>query len=332
MGRITIIGLGVIGGSIALGLKQAAKEIEIAGVSRTPETASRARRAGAIDLEPRSIEEAVAGAQMVILASPILSIAPLMEAMAPHLSPDTIVTDAASTKGVVARWAREKLPAGVHFVGGHPMAGKEITGFDAAEAELFSGKPWVIAPSVDAPEAAVNAVIGLAEALGARPVFMDAEEHDAYVAAVSHLPLTVASALFSMAFESQAWPELAALASSGFRDTTRLASGAPELAHDIVQTNRRNLLHWIDRFQQELARYRNVIESGDSRAIAELFAKPQLERDNYLINGPPKRESERGEAPRIGISDFLLGSKLADMMRKQEDIIKASEQRARDKR
>ena len=333
MERITIIGLGVIGGSIALGLKRASlKEIEIVGIARTAETASRARKAGAIDVEGRSLEDAVRGAQLVIIASPILSIGPVMEEMAPHLAEQAIVTDAASTKSVVARWAREKLPATAHFVGGHPMAGKETAGFDAADPDLFRGKPWVISPSVDAPEGAVNAILNLVQVLGARPIFMDAEEHDSYVAAISHLPLTVAAALFSTAFTSQAWPELASLASSGFRDATRLASGSPEMAHDIVQTNRQNLVHWLDRFQQELARYREVIARADSREIAELFARAQLERDNFMINGPPSRVGDQPSTPKMGLSDFLLGSKLADMMRKQEDIIRSSEERAQGKR
>ena len=334
MERITIIGLGLIGGSIALGLKRAPlKDIEIAGIARTPDTSSKARKAGAIDVDARTMEEAVRGARLVVIASPILSIGPVMDEIAPHLEPSAIVTDAASTKGVVARWAREKLPPNVYFVGGHPMAGKEQTGFAAADAELFKDKPWVIAPSVNAPEGAVNAVVALAQSLGARPIFMDADEHDSYVAAVSHLPLTLSSALFSMAFGSQAWPELAALASSGFRDTTRLASGSPDMAHDIVQTNRQNLLHWIDRYQQELHRYREVIERADSREIAELFARAQLERDNVILNGPPRREQDGEKSvPMLSVSDFLLGSKLADMMRKQEDIIRASEKRAEGKR
>ena len=125
-----------------------------------------------------------------------------------------------------------------------------------ADPDLFRGKPWVITPSVDATEQAVATVVALAQTVGATPMFMDADEHDSYVAAISHLPLTMAAALFSVALSSAAWPELAGLASSGFRDTTRLASGSPELAHDIVITNRENVLHWIDRMQSELARFR----------------------------------------------------------------------------
>ena len=330
--RITIIGLGLIGGSIGLALKRAdIKDIEIAGVARSRETLSKARKLGAIDLDGGLPADAVKGARMVILASPILTFPLIMDEIAPHLEYGAVVTDAGSTKTAVAAWAKEKLPTTVHFVGGHPMAGKEHAGIDHADADLFKDKPWVVSPSVDAPEGAVQTVVGLAQACGAEPVFMDAQEHDAYVAAISHVPLTVASALFSMAFSSQAWPELASLASSGFRDTTRLASGSPEMAHDIMQTNREQIVHWLDRLQQELFRFREVIDKGDSKQIAEAFTKMQLERDNFMITGAPRRES--GEAlPRVSLADFLVGAKVAEYMRKQEDMIRASEERVNRKR
>jgi prephenate dehydrogenase len=211
------------------------------------------------------------------------------------------------------------------------MAGKEQSGIDAADATLFRGKPWVISPSVDAPETAVNTVIGLAQVCGANPLFMDADEHDSYVAAISHLPLAVASALFSVACNSAAWPELAQLASSGFRDTTRLASGSPEMAHDIVMTNRDNVLHWIDRLQEEMTRLREVIARGDSKEIAEAFSRAQIERDNYMLNGPPQRTTGE-DMPKVGLGDMLVGSKVMDMMRKQDAILKAAESRANEKR
>jgi prephenate dehydrogenase len=332
MERIAIIGLGLIGGSIAFGLKRSGLTgIEIAGTSRTPLTRERAQKAGAIDRIAATPAQAVSGARLVIVASPIMTLPAVFDEIAPALERDAIVTDVASTKGAVARWAKEKLPSTAHFVGGHPMAGKEYAGFDAADPALFEGKPWVISPSVDAPEPAVNAIVGLAQQLGARPLFMDADEHDSYVAAISHLPLAAASALFLVAQQSQAWPELASLASSGFRDTTRLASGSPEMAHDIVKTNRDNVLHWIDRYQQELSRFRAAVESGDSKAIDELFARAQIERDTFMTAGPPRRELD-GELPKVSIGDFLFGSKVNDMLRKQEDVIRKSEERAQGKK
>ncbi len=330
--RIAIIGLGLIGGSLGLALKRTPiADLEIAGTARSRVTVQKAKRAGAIDVECDTPAEAAAGASLVVVAAPIMAIRAILAEIAPALALGAVVTDVASTKADVARWAKDLLPAGVHFVGGHPMAGKETTGIDAAEADLFQGKPWVVAPSVTADESSVRTVVGLAQLVGARPVFMDPEEHDSYVAAVSHLPLVISSVLFSTAFGSAAWPELAQLASSGFRDTTRLASGAPELAHDIIATNRANLLHWLDRFEQELDRFRDVIRSEQGERVVEAFARAQLERDNYMLNGAPRRDI--GEPmEKINFADLLLGSKIAGLMRKQEETIRQAEARVDEKR
>ncbi len=333
MERIAIIGLGLIGGSIGLAIKRANIEgVEVAGTARSWETVRKAKKAGAIDVEAHSPAEAAEGARVVIVASPIMTVRSIFEEIAPVLAPGTIVTDVASTKGNVAQWAKEILPETMHFVGGHPMAGKETTGIDSADADLFLGKPWVIAPSAAAGEAAVRAVVGLAQLVGAEPVFMDPDEHDSYAAAISHLPLVLSSALFSMVFGSAAWPELAKLASSGFRDTTRLASGSPEMAHDIVVTNRENVLHWIDRFQQELSRFREIIESAEGERVVEAFARAQMGRDNFMVNGPPLREAGGEPIERISLADLLLGSKIAGFMRKQEEMLRTMESRTHNKR
>jgi len=332
MERIAIIGLGLIGGSLGLAIRRAALDgIEVAGMARTRETVRKAKKLGAIDVEAATAGEAARGARLVIIASPIMATKQVLEEIAPELEAGAVVTDVCSTKGDIARWAQELLPAGVHFVGGHPMAGKETAGIDAADADLFRDKAWVIAPSAEASEGAVATVIGLAQLTGAVPLFMDAQEHDSYVAAISHLPLLVSSALFSVAFGSAAWPELAALASSGFKDTTRLASGPAEMAHDIMMTNRENVLHWLDRYIEELRRYRDVIAKGESVEVIEAFARPQMERDTYMRAGPPKRET--GEpVETVGITDLLFGSKIKEFMKKQEQVVREMEQRAEGKR
>ena len=320
MERIAIIGLGLIGGSIGLALKQAGlTNIEIAGTARTRDTVSRAKKLGAIDVETRTPGEAAKGARMVIIASPVMTARGIFEEIAPVLAPDAVVTDAGSTKADIARWAKELLPETAHYVGGHPMAGKETQGILAADPALFRDKVWVICPSMNAGEHAISAVVGLAQACGAEPVFMDAAEHDSYVAAVSHLPLVLASALFSVAFASAAWPELAQLASSGFRDTTRLASGSPEMAHDIMLSNKENVVHWLDRFIEELRRFRELVASGESKPVFEAFTRAQLERDNYLTNGPPQRMT--GEpAEKVSLSDLLLGTVVGGYLRKTGDL------------
>ncbi|HJW88017.1 MAG TPA: prephenate dehydrogenase/arogenate dehydrogenase family protein, partial [Dehalococcoidia bacterium] len=185
---IAIIGLGLIGGSLGLALKRAGQG-PIVGCALHPRTLALAQELGAIDLARESPEAAVEGAGLVILAAPIRALPRLMARIAPHLLSGAVVTDTASTKASVMKWATEDLPRGVYFVGGHPMAGKEKSGPQAAEETLFDGRPYCIVPSVDAVPGAVNSVIGLAETLGARPFFLDADEHDAYAAAISHVPL-----------------------------------------------------------------------------------------------------------------------------------------------
>ncbi len=332
MERIAIIGLGLIGGSVGLALKRSNLEgVHVVGSARTRDTVQRAKKIGAIDQEARTAKDAVRDARLVIIAAPILATRPLFEEIAPALMPGAIVTDCGSTKGNVMRWAKELLPDTAHFVGGHPMAGKETSGIDAADGDLFREKTWVVVPSVTADESAVRTVVGLAQLCGATVTFMDADEHDSYVAAISHLPLALSSALFSVAFGSTAWPELATLASSGFRDTTRLASGSPEMAHDIMISNRDNVLHWIDRFQEELSRLRGAIAAGESEPMLEAFARPQLERDNYMINGAPRRDVS-SPVPTISFADLMMGSKLSGMMKKQQEILKAAEERVEKKR
>jgi prephenate dehydrogenase len=332
MERVAIIGLGLIGGSIGRAIKRAAiGDVHIVGTARTRDTVQRAKRLGAIDEEARTPEDAVRDARLVIIAAPILATRALFEEIAPALMPGAVVTDVGSTKGNVMRWAKELLPESVHFVGGHPMAGKETSGIDAADPDLFREKTWVVVPSVTADQGAVKTVVGLAQLCGASVTFMDADEHDSYVAAISHLPLALSSALFSVVFGSAAWPELATLASSGFRDTTRLASGSPEMAHDIMISNRDNVLHWIDRFQEELSRFRAAIAAGETEPVLEAFARPQLERDNYMVNGAPRRDL--GEPiEKISFSDMLMGSAISGMMKKQQELLKAAEERAEKRR
>jgi prephenate dehydrogenase len=294
MGTVGIIGLGLIGGSMGLALKRAKlQNTEVIGFDRDRDVESRALKAGAVDRLARSPEELASQSSLVVIATPILSAEKMLKTIASSLQPGAVVTDTGSTKASVLKWAGRELPNGVHFVGGHPMAGKEQSGLQAADATLFQDKPYVIIPSVDAHEGAVNVVVGLVEAVGAKPVFLDADEHDAYAAAISHVPLVASVALFSLARGSTAWPELAGMAGPGFRDLTRLASGQPEMAHDIFITNKQNISHWLDRYIAELRKLQEMIEGEDAEVLFRALAETQIERDTFLEN-PPKREEPGG--------------------------------------
>ena len=331
MPRLAIIGLGLIGGSVGLALKRGRLEgLEIVGHDAEWGVNGRARKLGAIDREARHSAEAAEGAAVVVIATPILQVKQVLEQIAPVLGEGAVVTDTASTKRDVVRWANELLPEGVHFVGGHPIAGKEQSGVEAADAALFEGRPWAITPSIHAAEEAIKTVENLVALVGATPVLIDAEEHDSYMAAVSHLPLLVSTALFSLVSQSRAWPELAAIAGPGFRDTTRLASSSPDLSHDICLTNQENLLHWLDRFAEELGRLRGLIEeSGAQEGLVKAFATAQADRDAFLLSPPPKPEPERpadllsaGER----MMSFMVGEYVVRRTKEVEGLMREREQ------
>jgi prephenate dehydrogenase len=332
MGKIGIIGLGLIGGSIGLAVKAAAlRNTEVIGFDRNREVEGRALKFGAVDTLAKSMEQLAAESSIVVIATPIIAVEKVMREIAPHLQRGAVVTDTASTKGAVMRWARDVLPEGVHFVGGHPMAGKEQSGPQAAEATLFRDRPYVIIPSLTANPGAVNAIVGLAEVVGGKPVFLDADEHDAYAAAISHMPLVASVALFSLARGSTAWPELANMAGPAFKDLTRLASGEPEMAHDICLTNKHNIGHWIDRYVEELLRIKDMIGGEDDELLFRALAETQLERENFLAS-PPERERpgmpEDMPSPSQSFLNMLAGTMWADRAR---ELTTDFEERARER-
>lgn len=329
MPRVAIIGTGLLGASIGLGLKASGKlpDLEIVGTDRNREHTQEARRAGAIDKVAATPEEAVRGASMVVIAVPVLAIGDILKLIAHDVERGAVVTDTGSTKAEVLRWAGAALPEGVSFVGGHPMAGTTASGPATASATLFQGAQWIVVPSVSAGDGAVQAVSGLASSLGATPRFMDAEEHDAYVAAISHLPLAAATALFRLARDSEAWPELSVLAAGGFKDTTRVAGTHPDMAHDIAVTNRTQLIHWIERYREALRELQDRI--ADVEGEEELYrflATTSIEHGAFMGGKVGRIEvDQKGSAlPDSNMADFVFGSYFAEKMR---EITERSEQR-----
>ena len=252
--NVAIIGLGLIGGSIGLALREAGFGT-VAGYDRRPEVVDRALERGAIDRAATSVAHAAGGAALVVLATPPLALRDAMIELAPALDSGTIVTDTASTKRHALQWARELLPESAGFVGGHPMAGSERHGIESARADLFREAVYCLTPDSVTTEADLDVVDAMVAALGATPVRMDAAAHDAAVAAVSHLPFVVAAALVDSALREQQ-PERQRLAAGGFRDTTRTASGDPLMHRDICLANAdaiRPLLNGLARRLDELA-------------------------------------------------------------------------------
>ncbi len=327
--KIAVIGLGLIGGSLGLALRRAApKDTQVIGFDRDSQVASRAVKAGAVPAVAPTLDRAVADATMVIVATPIISIRKVFQGIAPLLRPNAIVTDTASTKQEVMRWAQEFLPREAHFIGGHPMAGKEQSGPQAAEAGLFDGRPYCLVPGREAGPGAVSSMVAFVQAIGATHFFLDAEEHDAYVAAISHVPLVASLALFGLARSSTAWPELANLAGPAFRDLTRLASGDPEMAYDIFRTNRGNLLHWIDRYVAELQRLAAYIEGDDADGLFRVLAEAQLERDNFLVS-PPERDHDAAKVELPSPGQAFLSTMIGNWHERQRDLTDAFVERSR---
>lgn len=336
--KITIIGLGLIGGSLGMALKASGlSSLEIVGHDREHGAENQAKRIGAIDKGEHNLPRAVQGASMVIIATPVLAVREVMEQIAPDLEPGVIVTDTASTKANVMRWAADVLPGEVSFVGGHPMAGKETAGIEAAEATLFKGKAYCLCPSVTASESSIKAMLGLATAIGAEPLFIDPAEHDQYAAAISHLPLVLSTALFSLMRSSPSWEDMAQLASSGFRDVTRLASTDATMSHDIWSTNREALIHWLGRMEGELARFRKLLEDANDVELLEIFARTQLERDRFMLE-PPRRQPgdtglSAGEAgARNVLVDMLVGGMMGDRLRQAEKTMGVREKERKERR
>ncbi|MDF3038512.1 MAG: Prephenate dehydrogenase [Thermomicrobiales bacterium] len=305
MQRVLIVGLGLIGGSIGLALRRWSEErkvdgrkpLEVIGFDPNLDHQRAAEKMGAVDKGAWDLAKAAREADVVVLATPVNAGKAVLEDLAPHLRPDTIVTDTASTKAQVLAWANEVLPRQIHFVGGHPMAGKTQS-IEGADADLFSGATWCISPSVTASEEAVRTVLGLVAAAGAEPFFIDPEEHDAYVAGVSHLPFVLSATLMNTVSRDASWRDMKSLTAGGFRDTTRLAAGSPDMHRDILLTNRAAVVRWIDAFSASLGDLRATLASGDeeatSAALGSFFTdardaraiwSTQVTRDGELLQG-----------------------------------------------
>ncbi|MBI2303982.1 MAG: prephenate dehydrogenase/arogenate dehydrogenase family protein [Chloroflexi bacterium] len=324
--RISIVGLGLIGTSLGLALKKAGVEADIVGYDKNKGNAAHAQRQGGVDRVARNLPNAVDEAALTILAVPLGAMRQVMEEMGKHLPDNGIVTDTGSTKEQVLRWAEEVLPNGVSFVGGHPMAGKEASGPKAAEATLFAGCVYCIIPSLNATQAAVQTVVGLVDLVGARPFFMDATEHDSWVAGVSHLPLILSAVLVSVTTGDRAWREMSKLAASGYRDVTRLASGDPEMGRDICLTNRDSLLRWIDSYLEELGEYRRLVSEGGDGLLTRLTGARGA-RERWLY------QRELPETPRVEVASFrqtISEMFLGQLTRRGEEILKRLEGKAKE--
>lgn len=296
--KITIIGMGLIGTSLGMAIRQAdAKDAPlgatvITGYDKDRRAVGDARGRLAIDREARSLEDALHEAQLVIVAVPVQAVRDVFREIAPLLPNGAVVTDVASTKSQIMGWARELLPITVEFIGGHPMAGKEQSGPAAADPELFRGAIYCVVPSQRARPQAIELVELLIRQIHAKLYYIDAAEHDAYVAGVSHLPFMLSTALVDLVSSSAGWKEMAPLAATGFRDMSRLAAGDAQMHHDICMTNQVALARWLEDAAQRLLDLRDLVAAGESDQILEFFQRAQAAREEWLTSRPNLRPGE----------------------------------------
>ena len=284
MTTIAIVGTGLMGTSLALAIKSSNLKVDIVGTDYDSVARSGAQKSGAFKKVESRLSNAIRGADVVVFATPIQAMREMMESAANDFEEGCVVTDVGSSKKVVLQWAEEVLPKHVSFVGGHPMAGKELSGPKNADGTMFKGKAYCIVPSVNAERAAVSSVTTIAEAIGAKPFFIGVDEHDSFVAAVSHLPFMMSVALMGTASKSANWDDIAQLASSGFSDLSRLASGDPVMHRDICVTNPEPIVAWMDSYIRELYELRNMLakEGGpDPDAVHEVFEEAMNARARW---------------------------------------------------
>jgi prephenate dehydrogenase len=282
--RLAIVGTGLIGGSLAAALKQAGVVDEIIGLGRRRETLEQARTLGLIDVIADSPAQ-LSGADVVMLATPVAQMQIVLKDIAPHLGEKTIVTDAGSTKRDVIFAAREALGRNFsRFVAGHPIAGAESNGPQAARADLFIGRAVVLCPEAETDPAAVERVAALWQATGAQVVSMDAARHDRIFAAVSHLPHLAAFALVDDLAGRPDAADFFRFAASGFRDFTRIAASSPEMWRDIALANREALLEELAAYRGKLDEIAAALEKGDVAVLEAIFSRASNARRNWKLN------------------------------------------------
>lgn len=269
-----IVGVGLIGGSLALSLKRAGVVDTVIGVGRSAASLEKAKALGVIDEIAESLADAARGASLIVLCAPVAQNFALLHALEPHLQPGTIVTDAGSTKSDVIMAAKTALGDKVaQFVPAHPIAGRELNGVEAALNDLYRGKKVVLCPLQENSRADVAAVRAMWEAAGADCHVMSAVQHDAVFAAVSHLPHLLSYALVAQIGNAEDAALKLDFAGGGFRDFTRIAASSPEMWRDICIANKEALLREIDTYEAVLGHLKAQIKAGDGAALERVFAR-----------------------------------------------------------
>lgn len=288
--RLAILGVGLIGGSLARALRDAGHVQEIVGYGRGLANLQRAVELGVVDRIETSLSAAVNGADLVVLATPVGTMPEILAAIAPYIGKDTVITDVGSVKGAVVSEARKALDAKLAaFVPGHPIAGTERSGVEASMASLFVGRRVVLTPLPENRTEQVTRVRAMWQAAGADVVEMSVAHHDEVLAATSHLPHLLAYALVDLLAQLEDRREVFAFAAGGFRDFTRIASSDPVMWRDISLANREAIVLMLKRYRGVLDGLIDAVTRGDGEKLQQLFARAKTARD-ALINNDSKKE------------------------------------------
>ena len=285
--QVAIIGVGLIGGSLGLVLRRQGLADHVVGIGRRVDNLQRAVELGAIDRYVSEAKEGVRGSDLVILATPVDTYDQHLKEWARCLTPGAIVSDVGSVKGHLVEQSESAMPTGVHFVGAHPIAGKEKTGVGAASAQLFAGARCIITPTAKTDAGALEQIRQLWQETGALVLTMEPHLHDQILGAVSHLPHAAAFAMMNALADLRdrhlSALDLARHSGGGLRDATRIAASSPEMWRDIFLWNRDNVVSFIDGYTRALEELKQLIQAGDARGIEQSLERAKGEREKLNV-------------------------------------------------
>lgn len=285
--QLGVIGCGLMGGSFALALKKSGLVKRVVGYSKSPSTTDRAKRLGVIDVAAESALLAVSGSDIVLISVPVAATESTLKAIRHLVEPGVLVMDVGSTKRDVVDAARRVLRERIgSFVPAHPIAGKELSGIQNADASLYAGRQVILTPLPQSSPELVQRATDVWSAIGTQVLVMTAENHDAAFAAVSHLPHLLAFAYFSAIVNQPQGRDYLSLAGPGFRDFTRIAASSPEMWRDILVANREEVLKQSARFRQQLDAIETAIREGNAEALEGLIRGPAEGRSNWQMGAP----------------------------------------------
>ncbi len=315
MERITIIGMSPLGASIGLALMRAGlRNTEVIGTSVDRNSLSTAAKMGAMDRAISNVRNAIEGAQLIIIDTPLTETRDALELVGGTAPEGCVVTDTGAAKVRVLEWAQQALPPNVSFVGGHPLTKNPMASLDDASASALEGVDYCIIPSPNAEGEALRTVVGLVERLGAKPLFLDAKEHDSYAAAMTYLPIVLSSAFVTATTQADGWREMHRLAASEFAEVSRYAGNDPLDSEVASRASPEELVHWLDQMIATLYSYRNQIKE-DSDGLLDAFIKAWEARARWEADAVVPSDGPGLPSAGDSMASAFLGDRLAKRMR-----------------